>query len=170
MKRMDKLIQEYIHDPYFTKEKYHDPSVCERCGVVFHNGIFEWINPPPANAEKFICPACRRIEDKYEGGVVYLKITPYLQKHKEEILNQIKNVEKEEMKYRPLERIISIEEQDDEIIIKTTYEHLARRIGEAIHRAHKGDLKLNYPEGKKYVRVYWQREEWNKIDLSIKNV
>jgi NMD3 family. len=159
MKRMDKLIQEYIHDPYFTKEKYHDPSVCERCGVVFHNGIFEWINSPPANAKKFICPACRRIEDKYEGGVVYLKITPYLQKHKEEIFNQIKNVEEEEMKYRPLERIISIEEQDDEIVIKTTYEHLARRIGEAIHRAHKGDLKLNYPEGKKYVRVYWQREE-----------
>lgn len=111
MKRMDKLIQEYIHDPYFTKEKYHDQSVCERCGVVFHDGIF----------------------------------------------NQIKNVEEEEMKYRPLERIISIEEQNDEIIIKTTYEHLARRIGEAI--AHKGDLKLNYPEGKKYVRVYWQREE-----------
>jgi hypothetical protein len=59
------------------------------------------------------------------------------------------------MKYRPLERIISIEEQDDEIMIKTTYEHLARRIGEAIHRAHKVDLQLNYPEGKKYVRVYW---------------
>lgn len=73
------------------------------------------------------------------------------------IFNQIKNVEEEEMKYRPLERIISIEEQNDEIIIKTTYEHLARKIGEAI--AHKGDLKLNYPEGKKYVRVYWQREE-----------
>jgi len=35
MKRMDKLIQEYIHDPYFTKEKYHDPSVYERYGVVF---------------------------------------------------------------------------------------------------------------------------------------
>jgi len=113
LKRMDKLIQEYIHDPYFTKEKYHDPSVCERCDVVFHDGIF----------------------------------------------NQIKNVEEEEMKYRPLERIISIEEQNDEIIIKTTYEHIARRIGEAIHRAHKGDLKLNYPKGKKYVRVYWQREE-----------
>lgn len=156
---MDKLIQEYIHDPYFTKEKYHDPSVCEKCGVVFHDGIFEWINPPPTNAEKIICPACRRIEDKYEGGIVHLKITPYLQKHKEEIFNLIKNTEEEEIKYRPLERVISIEEQDDEIIIKTTYEHLARRIGEAVHKAHKGDLKLNYPEGKKYVRVYWQREE-----------
>ena len=25
--RKDKLLKEYIHDPYFTKEKYHDPSV-----------------------------------------------------------------------------------------------------------------------------------------------
>ncbi|MDQ7055713.1 MAG: hypothetical protein Q9M89_04200 [Persephonella sp.] len=44
--RKDRLLQEYIHDPYFTKEKYHDPSVCERCGVVFHEGIFQWIEPP----------------------------------------------------------------------------------------------------------------------------
>ncbi|HHG73949.1 MAG TPA: ATPase, partial [Persephonella sp.] len=71
--RKDRLIQEYIHDPYFTKEKYPDPSICERCGVVFHEGVFQWIEPPPKNAEKMICPACRRIEDRYEGGIVVLE-------------------------------------------------------------------------------------------------
>lgn len=158
MKRMDKLIQEYIHDPYFTKEKYHDPSVCEIYGVVFHDGIFEWLEEVPKDAEKIICPACRRIQDKYEGGIVYLE-GKFLEKHSEEIMNLIKNTEEEEMKYRPLERIISIDKEDGKIIIKTTYEHLARRIGEAVHKAFKGELKLNYPEGKKYVRVYWHRDE-----------
>lgn len=158
MKRMDKLIQEYIHDPYFTKEKYHDPSVCEVCGVAFHNGIFEWLKDVPKDAGNIVCPACRRIQDKYEGGVVNLE-GKFLEKHSEEIMNLIKNTEEEEINYRPLERIISIEKEDGKIIIKTAYEHLARRIGEAIHRAFKGDLKLNYPEGKKYIRVYWHRDK-----------
>lgn len=33
--RKDRLIKEYIHDPYFTKEKYHDPSVCKSVVLFF---------------------------------------------------------------------------------------------------------------------------------------
>ncbi|HIE59831.1 MAG TPA: ATPase [Persephonella sp.] len=155
--RKDKLLKEYIHDPYFTKEKYHDPSVCQQCGVVFHDGIFQWMEKTPANAQKILCPACRRINDKYEGGIVYLK-GEFLQNHKDEIMNLIKNTADEEMAYRPLERIIEIKEKNGEITITTTYEHIARRIGEAVHRAYKGALNMQYPEGQKYIRVFWQRD------------
>ena len=154
--RKDRLIKEYIHDPYFTKAKLHDPSVCERCGVVFHDGIFKWMEPVPSNAEKMICPACRRIEDKYEGGVAVLE-GDFMKQHKDEILNIIRNVEEREMAYRPLERIIEIKDEGDRITVKTTYEHLARAIGEAVHRAYKGHLNIQYPEGTKYVRVHWMR-------------
>ncbi len=154
--RKDRLLKEYIHDPYFTKEKYHDPSICERCGVVFHDGIFQWMEPPPPNAEKMICPACRRIEDKYEGGIVVLE-GEFLASHKDEILNLIRNVEEEEMAYRPLERIIEINDEGNKITVTTTYEHLARRIGEAVHKAYKGKLNFQYPEGAKYIRVHWER-------------
>jgi hypothetical protein len=154
--RKDRLIKEYIHDPYFTKEKYPDPSVCKKCGVVFHDGIFEWIEPVPKHAESIICPACRRIEDRYEGGYVVLE-GDFLKDHKDEVLNLIRNTEEEEMGYRPLERIIDIKEEDGKIVITTTYEHLARRIGEAVHRAYKGDLIIQYPEGWKYARVHWIR-------------
>jgi len=61
------------------------------------------------------------------------------------------------MAYRPLERIIEIKEEDGKIVVTTTYEHLARRIGEAVHRAYKGDLIIQYPEGWKYARVHWVR-------------
>jgi len=154
--RKDKLIKEYIHDPYFTKEKYHDPSVCKKCGVVFHDGIFQWMKEIPANAEEMICPACKRLDDNYEGGVVILKGN-FLSEHKDEILNLIKNTEEEEMAYRPLERIITIKDNGDEITITTTYEHLARRIGEAVHKAYKGNLELKYTEERKYIRVLWER-------------
>ncbi|WP_457642879.1 BCAM0308 family protein [Persephonella sp.] len=154
--RKDRLLKEYIHDPYFTKEKYPDPSVCERCGVVFHDGIFQWIEPPPAEAARMLCPACRRIEDRYEGGIAVLE-GEFLSSHKDEILNLIKNVEEEEMAYRPLERIIEIKDEGNKLTITTTYEHLARRIGEAVHKAYKGKLNFQYPEGTKYIRVHWER-------------
>jgi hypothetical protein len=156
--RKDKLFKDYLHDPYFVKEKYPEPSVCERCGVVFNSGIFMWANPIPKNFPKMICPACKRIEDKFEGGVVLLT-GKFLKEHKEEILNIVRNVEAYKIEKRPLERIMSIEEIEDALEIKTTYEHLARRIGEAVNSAFKGELKISYPEEEKYVRVRWFRDE-----------
>ncbi len=158
MNRRNKLIQDYNHDPYFLKAKCNDPAVCEQCGVVYHDGIFEWLDKPPIKADKISCPACKRIENKYEGGMLFLE-GDFLSKHKSEILNIIINTEKIESKYRPLERIIEIVDKTNKIEIKTTYEHIARRIGEAIHNACKGELNIKYPEGEKYARVYWCRNE-----------
>ena len=154
--RKDKMIEEYIHDPYFNKEKFEEPSVCEVCGVVFRDGAFRW-EEAPKNAKKMICPACRRIQDKYYGGIVELSGN-FLKTHKEEIMNLIKNEEEKEKNLRPLERIALIEENDDNITIKTTYEHIARRIGEAVHKAYKGKLELHYQEGAHFLRVKWHRD------------
>ncbi len=157
MARQDRLLQEYRHDPYFVKEKYRDPSVCEKCGVLFRNGAFEWVAKIPANAEKIVCPACKRIEDKFEGGVVFLQGS-FLENHKAEIRRIIENTETAEQKTRPLERILSVTDQGAAMEIRTTYEHLARRIGSAVHNACKGELTIQYPEGEKYARVFWKRD------------
>jgi len=156
MGRKDKLIQEYVHDPYVAKTKYADPSVCGSCGVVFNNGIFTWLDVPPPEAPSMTCPACLRIADKYEGGVVCLE-GGFMLEHKPEIMNTIRNVETEAKKQRPLDRIIEIKENPRETVITTTYEHLAKKIGNALHRAYKGDLKTQFLEGEKYVRVWWSR-------------
>jgi predicted DNA-binding antitoxin AbrB/MazE fold protein len=158
MERRNKLIKEYNHDPYFLKEKFNDPAVCRHCGVVYRNGIFEWLEKAPAKAAKISCPACKRIEAKYEGGVLSLG-GEFLFKHKNEILSIIRKTENIERKSRPLERIIEMSVNDSKIEIKTTYEHMARRIGEAVHKACKGSLSIKYPEGEKYVRISWSRNE-----------
>jgi hypothetical protein len=156
MERHDKTVQEYTHDPYYLKEKYSEPSICDKCNVVFNHGIFQWLDAPPKGARKIICPACRRIEDQYEGGLVLLE-GQFLAEHKQEILNIIYNTEEAEKRYRPLERIMEIKDQGNRVEITTTYEHIARRIGEAVQRAYKGELRLQYPESEKYIRVYWKR-------------
>ena len=159
MERRDRLVQGFRKDPYFLRAKYKEPAVCGRCGVVFQDGIFEWMKNPPADAEEITCPACQRIEGDYEGGFVRLE-GAFLDKHRQEIRNLIENIEDREFRRRPLERILEWrQEEDGAFVIRTTYEHLARRIGEAVHSAYKGDMELKYPGEEKYVRVHWRRDQ-----------
>ncbi len=159
MVRRDRLVQEYHHDPYFLREKYHEPSICKVCGVVFQDGIFEWMPRPSSEAKPITCPACLRIQEDYEGGMVHLE-GQFLQTHWNEIRNLIENTEAREWRQRPLERILEWRiEEDGSVIIRTTYEHLARSIAEAIHRAYKGELNLQYPGEEKYVRAHWHRDK-----------
>jgi len=44
------------------------------------------------------------------------------------------------------------------VTIKTTYEHIARRIGEAVHKAYKGKLELHYQEVAHFLRVKWHKD------------
>jgi hypothetical protein len=159
MERRDRLVQEYHHDPYFLREKYPEPSVCQECGVVFQDRIFEWMKHPPQDAEAITCPACKRIQEDYEGGIVRLEGS-FLQSHWADIRNLIENTADRETKERPLERILEWRNEDDgTVVIRTTYEHIARRIAEAVHKAYKGDLEMQYPGEEKYVRARWVRNE-----------
>jgi hypothetical protein len=158
MERRDRMIQSYKNDPYFVREKYSEPSVCRECGVVFQDGIFEWVKNPPAEAAEITCPACLRIQEDYEGGWVEME-GQFLRDHRREIQNLIENTADREARRRPLERIIELRNGDDgSLTVRTTYEHLARRIAEAVHSAYKGELKLNYPGEEKYVRAHWRRD------------
>ncbi len=155
--RRDKLIQERIHDPYFVRDKYGEPSVCPKCGVVYRGGVFEWPLAAPQDAQKMMCPACRRIKDNYAGGEIVLE-GAFLSEHSDEIVNTVRNTEKSEKAQRPLERIMGIVVAGNRVEVKTTYEHLARRIGEAVHGAFKGELRFQYSDDEKFIRVYWRRD------------
>jgi hypothetical protein len=157
MARNDRLIQEHVHDPYFVRGRHHDPSVCPKCNLVFHDGVFDWTEGAVPNARKMVCPACKRIDDNYEGGHVVLE-GAFLAGHKEDVVNTVKKAEAQEKRQRPLERIMELVVADNRIEVRTTYEHVARRIGQAVHKAFKGDLKMHYPEGEKFVRVHWRRD------------
>ncbi|MGB9667689.1 MAG: BCAM0308 family protein [Thermosulfidibacteraceae bacterium] len=144
-------------DPYYEGRKYPEPTVCEMCNATYKDGRWSWEKPPKGvEANYTLCPACRRIKNKYPGGV--LKLTgDYLLEKEEEIINLINNKAEEEMTYRPLNRIISIKKEDGAIVIETTSPSLARLLGEAVYRAHKGELDIRYKEGEKFVEIFWSR-------------
>ncbi len=142
--------------PYLSSKKYKGVVVCPECGLVFMDGKWKRTEPPE-EYEEHLCPACKRIKDNYFGGILYLK-SDLLKSKKEEILNLIKNKEASAIKTNPLRRIGKIEEPaEDEMIVYTTFEHLATSIGKAIKKAYKGELTIQYREGEKAARVYWEK-------------
>lgn len=142
-------------DTYKLKGKLPEPTICNVCGAVYHEGRWQWIKAP-INAHQETCPACHRIHDKFPAGFITLE-GPFLNEHNDEIFSLIHHHEQHERTEHPLKRIIAIEKQKDATLITTTDTHLACGIGEAISHAYKGNLKVEHVSGENMVRVYWSR-------------
>ena len=151
--RHDRLIQEKVHDTYKAKHKLPEPTVCPQCKAIFHDGRWCWGDLPQA-AHHELCPACHRLNDNFPAGFVSLK-GQFFVTHRDEIMHLINREEQRERKEHPLKRIMKVEEQNDHMLVTTTDIHLARGIGEAIHRAYRGDLEFHYNQEENLLRVNW---------------
>ncbi len=146
--------EDHILDPYQRQQKLSDPAVCPQCGAVYHNGRWQWASRPHQGAAEALCSACRRINDKFPAGIVRLHGN-FGPRQIEEIVHLARHQEEAEKGEHPLNRIISVDEDAQEIVIYTTDIHLPRRIGEAVKRAFHGTLAEHFDEGGYFVRVDW---------------
>ena len=145
---------DHILDPYQLQEKLQEPTVCPQCGAVYHHGRWHWATRPEEGIEAH-CPACRRINDKFPAGIVHFH-GDFEQQRIEEIVNLARHQEQAEKGEHPLNRIISIDEDAQGIVIRTTDIHLPRRIGEAAKHAFHGTLDEHFDKGGYFVRVDWR--------------
>lgn len=153
--RHDRLLQEERHDAYKLRGKLAEPTACPACGAVFQDGHWQWL-PRPEGAAEEQCPACHRIADDFPAGFVHMT-GEFLAAHREELTQLIHHEAAAEAEAHPLERLISATAEDDGLLVTTTGIHLARRLGEALHRAYKGNLEYHYNEDEMLLRVSWQR-------------
>lgn len=154
--RMDRTLQEHIHDPYKMRSKLPEPAICPQCGAVYHKGRWQW-GEAPSMAHEALCQACHRTNDQHPAGILTLRGN-FLAQHREEIIQLCRHAEKSEKSEHPLNRIMNLEDQADTLVITTTDIHLPRRIGEALENAYKGDLDFHYDEAAYFIRVNWKRE------------
>jgi hypothetical protein len=147
-------------NPYHEDKKYPEPTECPRCHLIYRNG--RWQQPDeesdPHKGHSSHCPACRREMDRLPAGLLYLS-GPYLDRHRDEIINITTNQLQAAALQRPLQRIMWIEQNADTTEIATTNSHLAMRIGKAIEDACKGTLMIKHAHDTQLVRVYWERSE-----------
>jgi hypothetical protein len=135
-RRRDRLLRERIHDPYKTRLKVPEPTGCPQWGAVFHEGRWRWA-PPPEGAHGEVWQACRRINNRYPAGEVKIG-GGFAARHRQEIVLLARHQE--------LHRIMSIDDEDGSLMVRTTDIHLPRRIGEALRHAYHGDLEFHYDE------------------------
>ena len=153
--RTDRLIKEKQNDVYLDRQKYSERTLCTKCGALYQAGRWTWEQTEdPLN--RALCPACKRITDGYPAGTIEL-YGAFFRQHQDELMNLIANVERKEKNLHALERIIKSIHKADRTIVTTTGIHLARRIGEALLSAYKGELTFQYLDADKGIRVSWQR-------------
>ena len=150
-------------DPYLPKGASKKISVCEGCHAVYKKK--RWYADPHlyiaavkiSDTAVAVCPACLKIRDNFPGGIVTLT-GDYVLLHKQELLNLIKNEEARARGFNPLERVMSVKETGyGGMVISTTNEKMAQRIGRAIRKAFSGKVTYQWSHDNKLARVDWAR-------------
>lgn len=138
-------------------EKHRANTQCPKCDLVFQGGAWKH-GAGGARPENWrLCPACTQIRDGQMGGVVQFS-GAFAESHRQDLLNRIRNIERLTQEERPLERIINLKEGKEGITVSATTEHLAARIGKAIHRDFGGELDLRYAPDDKFAFGRWRRD------------
>lgn len=153
--RRNTFIQEFVHDSYQSRGKPVEPTVCPGCEALFHQGRWQRL-PAPERAHRALCPACRRIRDRFPAGYVMLD-GEFLRDHRDEVLHLLRHVESRAAAEHPLQRIMDITREDGGVTVSTTDPHLARALGEAVHKAYRGKLEFHYNREQNLLRVHWAR-------------
>lgn len=157
--RGNPFLKEKVHDPYRAGEKLRDATTCPQCGLRYRNGRWAWPEPSRRSLRKGrLCPACRRIKDRYPAGEVVIS-GGFVGAHRNEILSRVRNVEEAESNRHPLHRIMEIETRGADIVVTTTDVHLPHRIGHALKDAWEGELKTHYDLAGYFARVEWRRDD-----------
>jgi len=153
---------EDFEDPYIPEESYAGTVICRTCHAVHQNE--RWSLDPKIYEEAvktegvqyITCPACQKLRDRQPGGIVTLS-SDFIPEHRQEILNLIRNEDERARNVNPLERVMEIEEDTNEIVVTTTNEKLAQRLGRALYRAYKGHVEYHWMGTSKQARVRWTR-------------
>jgi hypothetical protein len=90
-----------------------------------------------------ICPACRRISEKFPAGIVTL-CGPFPQSQRDDLIGLVRQQEETEKTEHPLNRIISVDDSLQQVVITNTHIHLPQRIGEAVKRAFHGSVEIDF--------------------------
>src|SRR5512134_1032357 len=89
--------QKHVDDPYATRLKLHEPTVCPDCGAVYHLRRWQWAErPSPAYEER--CKACRRLHDEYPAGEL-VHAGAFLAAHEDEILRLARHEAELDLRY-----------------------------------------------------------------------
>lgn len=104
-----------------------------------------------------VCPACQMEKDRTFEGELVVTLSQERTAEKNEIINLIKNSDKQARAHDPMDRVLWIEYKGGEIRVLTSENQLAVRIGKKLESAFKGgSLEIKHSHGEDIIRVFWK--------------
>lgn len=91
------------------------------------------------------------------GGLLFLS-GAFLDGHREEIFNLIEREGRMAEERNPDHKISKIDKTDGKVVVETTDQNLAMKIGKALNHAYKGNHEYKFTKGEKSVEVRWHRD------------
>jgi hypothetical protein len=151
-----------LHRP---ARKLAEPAACEKCGALYTDG--RWVARDKARetaqhehwrpGNLTTCPACKQIDNHVAGGYVSIS-GKFLVEHRADIHSLMENEAERAREDNPLSRIMSRRDFADRLLIETTTEHLAQRLGHSLKKAFDGEVSYDFSHENKVARVNWHRD------------
>jgi NMD protein affecting ribosome stability and mRNA decay len=105
-----------------------------------------------------VCPACLMIAAGRFAGEVRISGT-FAIGHRAEIERLIRNEARRAAEDNPLARIVRLDGVPEGLLVRTTTEHLAKRVGQALRKAFHGRVHYRFSHENKFAHVMWSREQ-----------
>jgi NMD protein affecting ribosome stability and mRNA decay len=141
------------------------PRICERCGAVYSKRrwtVSSTLSPRRlrtiAAPDATLCPACRLIAEGRFGGEVRVS-GAFVADHGDEVERLIRNEAARAAEDNPLARIVRFDRSRAGFTVRTTTEHLAKRLGQALRKAFDGTVRYRFSHENKFAHVTWSRDE-----------
>lgn len=142
--------------------------VCPVCKSVFFDK--SWHHPiekdknfstkKDKNIKFELCPACDMLKKKMFEGEIVIKLNPAGEHAiiKNDVLGAIKNSDELARQRDPMDRVLWMEDEGNEIKIYTSENQLAVIIGKKLDSSFPGgQLKIDHSHGEDLIRVFWER-------------
>ena len=163
------------------KSKMRGLVLCARCEAVWYDG--HWHTAPNLAAalkakakaktgkadKKLLCEECRyavhgpsgAASALFEGELTLDGLVD--KKEKAEILATVRNAAKRAQKRDPEDRIVSIDDRGERVVVRTSENQLAVILGKAVDASHKGGkIRVAWSSDDLPARVHWTRKTSSK--------
>lgn len=143
--------------------KFHEPTICERCGAVYHKRTWRRAGALPAdlmkNAEWACCPACVQVDRGEAYGRVLLR-GEYLAANRNAIRRRIQNVSRRAAFTQPERKLVALNWDGslNALEVLTTSQKLAHRIACEIQKAFGGQVGYSWSDGDGGLLATWWHE------------
>lgn len=144
-----------------------EPILCAGCGAVYANK--HWTHSADARLRAAgaagrpitvrICAACHRRTEGLPHGFVHVD-GEFVATHRDDILRLLHNEADRALEDNPLGQVLDWGDDGmGGLLVTTTTEHLAIRLGRALEKAFSGRVLFGFSHENKLAHVWWHREE-----------